>query len=424
VKLATDIDKAHGTEEMKTKSDLNLCGLVPRSLLPKSYSQTSKNPSFPNAPIGNPGETLTGPPTLRQTAQGRGEQGRTTIKTFGSDNFGMDFREWFLMPLQLAARWFVFLGNLRFYLRAAAIAKKSSRLSVWAMIACLASAPAIAQSQPFSMEAKMFNVQTPDGVKISAQEWGNLDGPEILFIHGFSQSHLSWSRQFGSELAKSFRLIAYDIRGHGASDKPLDAAYYQDHKRWADELKAVMETARLKKPFLAGWSYGGRIIMEYLMEYGDKNIAGINFVSAFTKVAPEILGPATPAVRKMTSENLAENIENTLSFLKLSTVKALPPDELSRLVAYNMVVPAKVRQYLIGRPAPYEEALRKIKVPVLITHGVEDQVALVSIARYTASVIPHAQSSLYEGAGHMPFWEDAPRFNRELADFVTRSKER
>jgi non-heme chloroperoxidase len=314
--------------------------------------------------------------------------------------------------------------RLALRLRLVSSVRWACRLRNWAMVACLASVPAIAQSQPFSIEAKMFKVQTPDGLKISAQEWGNSNGPEILFIHGFSQSHLSWSRQFDSDLAKSFRLIAYDIRGHGASDKPLDAAYYQDHKRWADELKAVMEAARLKKPFLAGWSYGGRIIMEYLMEYGDTNIAGINFVSAFTKVAPEILGPATPAVRKMASENLAENIENTFLFLKLSTVKALPPEELSRIVAYNMVVPAKVRQHLLGRPAPYEEPLKKIKVPVLITHGVEDQVALASIARYTASVIPHAQSSLYEGAGHMPFWEDAPRFNRELADFVTRSKER
>jgi non-heme chloroperoxidase len=261
-------------------------------------------------------------------------------------------------------------------------------------------------------------------VMISAQEWGNSDGPEILFIHGFSQSHLSWSRQFDSELARSFRLIAYDIRGHGASDKPLDAAYYRDQKPWADELKAVMEAARLKKPFLVGWSQGGRIILEYLTEYGDKNIAGINFVGAFTKLTPDIFGPGASAARKMASENLAENIENTLLFLKLSTVKALPPDELSRIVAYNMVVPAKVRQHLIGRPAPYEEALRKIRVPVLITHGVEDQVALVSMARYTASMVPQAQSSLYEGAGHMPFWEDAPRFNRELADFVTRSKER
>jgi pimeloyl-ACP methyl ester carboxylesterase len=102
-----------------------------------------------------------------------------------------------------------------------------------------------------------------------------------------------------------------------------------------------------------------------------------------------------------------ENIENTILFLKSSTVKALPPDELSRIVAYNMVVPAKVR-HLLGRPAPYEETLRKITVPVLITHGVEDQVAPVSMAHYTASVVRQAQTSLYEGAGHMPFWEDAP----------------
>jgi non-heme chloroperoxidase len=80
-----------------------------------------------------------------------------------------------------------------------------------------------------------FKVQTPDGVMISAQEWGNPDGLEIVLIHGFSQSHLSWSRQFGSELAKSFRIITYDIRGHGGSEKPLDAAHYRDHKRWAVE---------------------------------------------------------------------------------------------------------------------------------------------------------------------------------------------
>lgn len=283
----------------------------------------------------------------------------------------------------------------------------------------LASGIAMAQPQAISPKFRAFTVQTPDDVMISAQEWGNPNGAEILFIHGFSQSHLSWFRQVRSELANSFRMITYDIRGHGGSDKPLDQAYYKDHKRWAEELKTVIEGAKLKKPVLVGWSYGGRIIAEYLMEYGDQGIAGINFVAAFTKVVPEFLGPATPAVRKMASENLAENIENTLSFLKFSTVKALPPDELEMMVAYNMVVPAKVRSYLLARPAPYENGLKKIKVPVLVTHGLEDQVALIPTARYTLSVVPNARSSFYERVGHIPFWEDAPRFNRELAEFVT-----
>ena len=263
-------------------------------------------------------------------------------------------------------------------------------------------------------EFRTFKVRTPDDVMISAQEWGNRGGLEILMIHGFSQSHLSWSRQFGSELAKSFRIITYDIRGHGASEKPLDAAHYRDHKRWAEEVNAVMEGAKLKRPILVGWSYGGRIIVEYLMEYGDKNIAGINFVGAFTKVVPELLGPATPAVMKMVSENPADNIENTRSFLQFSTAKALPPDELEMMLTYNMEVPARVRRHLLHRPAAYEATLRKITVPVLVTHGIEDRVALVPMARYTESVVANAQVSLYNGVGHMPFWEDASRFNREL----------
>ena len=288
----------------------------------------------------------------------------------------------------------------------------------------LVAAAAMAQPQAAAPKFRPFTVQTPDGVMISAQEWGNPNGAEIVFIHGFSQSHLSWSRQVTSELANNFRMITYDIRGHGESDKPLDQAYYKDHKRWADELKTVIEGAKLKNPVLVGWSYGARIIAEYMMEYGDKGIAGINFVAAFTKVVPEFLGPATPAVRKMTSENLAENIENTLSFLRFSTVKALPPDELEMMVAYNMVVPAKIRSHLLARPAPYEDGLKKIKVPVLVTHGLEDQVALIPTARYTVSVVQHARSSFYERVGHMPFWEDAPRFNSELAEFVTVTKKR
>jgi pimeloyl-ACP methyl ester carboxylesterase len=281
----------------------------------------------------------------------------------------------------------------------------------------------MAQPQP-TAGSRPFKVQAPDGVLISAQEWGNPDGPEILFIHGFSQSHLSWSRQFSSELSKSFRIVTYDIRGHGESDKPLAGAYYRDHRRWAGELKAVMETAKLDKPVLVGWSYGGRIIAEYLMEYGDQNIAGINFVGAFTKVVRELLGPATPAVFKMASENLTENIENTLSFLKACTGQPLPPDELQVMLAYNMIVPPEIRGHLLGRPASYEDALKKITVPVLVSHGTEDRVALIPMLRYTVSVVSHAVSSIYEGVGHMPFWEAPARFNSELGEFVTKSNKR
>jgi non-heme chloroperoxidase len=64
-------------------------------------------------------------------------------------------------------------------------------ISIAAFLVAAVSAPGLAQEPKF----KAVSVKTPDGLTISAQDWGNANGPEILFIHGFSQSHLSWIKQ-------------------------------------------------------------------------------------------------------------------------------------------------------------------------------------------------------------------------------------
>ena len=126
-------------------------------------------------------------------------------------------------------------------------------ISVWdsrLVKATVAAGLLIALAQPGlgqDVNYKPISVKTPDGLTISAQEWGNPSGPEILFIHGFSQSHLSWMRQVDSDLAKEFRIVTYDLRGHGNSDKPLDPARYRDSKAWGDEVQAVMDAAGLKR---------------------------------------------------------------------------------------------------------------------------------------------------------------------------------
>jgi pimeloyl-ACP methyl ester carboxylesterase len=82
-----------------------------------------------------------------------------------------------------------------------------------------------------------------------------------------------------------------------------------------------------------------------------------------------------------------------------------------------MMVPPKVRAGLGGRPLDATEIMSKQKLPVLVAHGAEDRNAKLAAAKYTASVIPGARLSIYEGKGHAPFYEDAPRFNAELAAF-------
>jgi pimeloyl-ACP methyl ester carboxylesterase len=83
-----------------------------------------------------------------------------------------------------------------------------------------------------------------------------------------------------------------------------------------------------------------------------------------------------------------------------------------------MVVPAEIRGALIAREIDSDDVLERLSVPVLVTQGLEDKIVLPSMAEYTLEHCPTASCSQYEGVGHMPFVEDAERFNRELAAFV------
>ena len=104
-----------------------------------------------------------------------------------------------------------------------------------------------------------IDVVAPDGTRLAVYEWGNVGGPEVLLVHGFAQCHLCFEPQYRSALAERFRLVAYDMRGHGGSGQPRDSAAYQGGRVWADDLATVMAAKGLKRPVLVGWSMGGRV---------------------------------------------------------------------------------------------------------------------------------------------------------------------
>jgi pimeloyl-ACP methyl ester carboxylesterase len=76
-----------------------------------------------------------------------------------------------------------------------------------------------------------------NGVPLHVVETGIRGGKPIVFLHGFSQSWLSWRPQLYSELAEDYQLMALDLRGHGQSDKPQEG--YSDCIQWADDVNAV-----------------------------------------------------------------------------------------------------------------------------------------------------------------------------------------
>lgn len=277
-----------------------------------------------------------------------------------------------------------------------------------------------------AMELEFTTVSGGQGVPLSVVQTGTPDGPDILFIHGFSQSYLSWRMQLYSDLTDKFRLTAFDLRGHGASGKPSDPASYQSPQLWADDVAAVIREKELRHPVLVGWSWAGFIIMNYARHYGIENIAGINLVGANTSLQgpvpppPPRPGQNTAWLGQMMSQDIAANLAGVTAFIDLVTAEPLAADVRHENIVFNMMVPPYVRQAMLGYPADNSDLVDSLTLPVLVSHGTDDRIVSYGGGAAILDVLPDGDLSTYDGIGHAPFMEDAERFNRELTAFVGR----
>jgi pimeloyl-ACP methyl ester carboxylesterase len=243
-----------------------------------------------------------------------------------------------------------------------------------------------------------------------------------LFIHGWSQSDLCWLNQVRGDLASIFRIVTFDLRGHGLSDKPSGPEHYADGQLWADDVAAVIDQTGLAQPTLVAWSYGGYIVADYLRAHGDARIGGINLVGAAVILKPPAFDHVGPGFLQnapdMCMPDLSTNIAATRRFLRACTSRPLDDDEMAAALAWNMAVPPAVRGALLSRELDASAVLASITVPVLVTHGRADTIILPSMAEHTLSVCPAATASWHHDVGHLPFWEAPGRFNHELADLA------
>ena len=285
---------------------------------------------------------------------------------------------------------------------------------------------ATAQQKP-ARRMKTHTVAGGGGLPLHVREWGPADRPPILFIHGWSQNHLCWDKQYESELRDEFRLVAYDLRGHGMSQAPLGPEHYTDGKLWADDLAAIIDQLGLDRPVLVGWSYGAFVICDYVREYGQDRIAAIDFVEGAVKLGEAafgtLIGPGfLDHFAGATADDLPVNIAAMRSFVRTCIVKPVPDDDLETAVCWNVMVPAAIRAHLAAREIDCDDVLGTLEVPVLVTQGRADSVVLPAMAEHVLAACPTAEASWYDGVGHVPHLEEPERFNRELAELTRRAR--
>ena len=244
-------------------------------------------------------------------------------------------------------------------------------------------------------------------------------------VAALSQAALSWQRQMESDLAKTYRLVSLDMRGHGASGKPTEATAYDHAEPFAGDIQAVLDDLAIDKVVPLCWSMGGNWISDYLRVHGEGRLRGIILVSAATQqgteVTEKIFGKTVgETLGGMLSTDPAANIQGTKAFVRACTAKPLPEDEFEDMIAFNMMVPPEAREWMLNRVADNNDVIGKITVPVLQIHGADDAVVLPFSGEYTLKHVTHDDKKMivYDGVGHCPFWEDADRFNADVAAFV------
>ena len=276
-------------------------------------------------------------------------------------------------------------------------------------------------------------VVAPNGVTLAVKEFGNPGSPTIMLIHGFSQSHLSWNRQFEDLVEKGFRVVAWDYPGHGDSDKPTDVSFYAQPQVWGDYVQAVIDDLAVDKVCLVGHSQGGMVIDDYIFIKGTGNVAGVVYdggahrFDGIPGATPEFFDTAF----RLVDPELSVRLQATMDFIDMLTDQGLPSEEVTNIAMYNMHV---IREAIWGLIvyAGWEKSLEYdgtvldglASVPVLFIHGDKDAILPLGNSEVSLDLIQQAAAGgadveliTLDGVGHSPQFEVRNKFNDDVAEF-------
>ncbi|OXM71544.1 alpha/beta fold hydrolase [Amycolatopsis vastitatis] len=259
------------------------------------------------------------------------------------------------------------------------------------------------------------------GVRLGLRVEGTTNTRPIVFVHGWAQSSGCWAAQLADPaLTERFRLVAMDLRGHGASDVP--ATGYDDPRVWADDLAAVLDFAG-PDAIVVAWSYGGLVLVDHIRVHGTARLGGIVLVGAITEIGRDRpggrVGPLMREhMRAMLSDDPDIAVPAFTAFTRGMVAGPVPGAQAQALLGASLSVPPAVRAALFRRDIGSEDVLVSIDKPALVVHGTADRVIEPSAAEHAIGKIPGARGRWVVDGGHAPFAESAAEFDAVLRQFA------
>lgn len=286
----------------------------------------------------------------------------------------------------------------------------------------------------------MSFIETGDGAKLNYVESGS--GESLIFIHGLTANLNFFKKQF-PVLSNKYRVIAYDLRGHGLSEGVKGLTL----ERYAQDLTDVLDFIGIKKASVVCWSMGAHVVFEYIRTFTCERIGKIIIIDMSPKImkAPDWHFGLTGASGKPGDFGHEDNLivlaamcRDWDAYSRLVAERILMrPDQSEKLRSGREVafkgkddLPWIYEQTRSNNPfvivsmwismvmKDYRAVLPGISVPCLLTYGLESNYYGPENYFYMKSRIPDAEILPFEGCGHALHLQEPEKFNQAVLDFL------
>ena len=270
------------------------------------------------------------------------------------------------------------------------------------------------------------DVAPEDSVRLHIDDSGG-GGRPVVLIHGWPLSAQAWEPQVMALRAAGHRVVAYDRRGFGRSDKPASGYSYDT---LADDLQRVMDQCGLQDVTLVGFSMGGGEVARYITRYGESRLHSVVFAAAvppcLMKTADNPEGPLTPEKAQQKKQALERDRsayfdQFTRDFFSVNGALQVTEAQRSEAIAlcHQSAQHAALACMDAFSTTDFRADLKQLKVPTLVIHGGSDAIVPIEGSGLrTHRAVPHSQLVTVTSAPHGLNLSHAGAFNDALLSFL------
>lgn len=269
---------------------------------------------------------------------------------------------------------------------------------------------------------------THSKVRLHVEDSGG-DGRPVVLIHGWPLSAEAWKAQVGPLKDAGYRVIAYDRRGFGRSEKPQDGF---DYDTLAADLADLLESNDLRDVTLVGFSMGGGEVARYVGNHGQDRLHSVVFAAAvppYLRKGPDNPdGPLTDDAAKEKEAALKADRDAffdkfTRTFFSANEVLKVSEEERQAAIALcqQSDQAAALGCMKAFSTTDFREDLKKVTVPTLVLHGDSDAtVPFEGSGKRTHAAIAGSELVVLKDAPHGCNASHAEEFNQALIAFLAK----